>query len=75
MTEREGHTPLFAAVSRGWGRAVEHLIAKGAEVDVVDARGRTLIDVAMGLIGGRETTVSEDIAATLERHLATTQPQ
>jgi ankyrin repeat protein len=75
LTEREGHTPLFAAVSRGWSRAVEHLIANGAEVDVVDARGRTLIDVAMGRIGGRETAISEEIAATLERHLATTRPQ
>lgn len=69
LTDREGHTPLLAAVARGWGSAVERLIANGAEVDIVDARGRTPVDVALGRIGGQDTIVSEEIAAMLERHL------
>jgi ankyrin repeat protein len=71
MTEREGHTALFAAISRGWGRVVEHLIANGAAVDIVDARGNSGIDVALGRIEGRGTVVSEDIARYLQEILDT----
>jgi ankyrin repeat protein len=69
MTEREGHTALYGAVRRGWADVTEFLIANGAEVDIVDARGRTPIDVAMGRIGGRDNTVSEEIADRLRQHL------
>ena len=69
LTEREGHTPLLGAVSRGWIRMVEHLIANGAEFDIVDARGRTPVQVARGEIGGRQTTISEEVAVLLEDHL------
>jgi ankyrin repeat protein len=66
MTDREGHTALFAAVSRGWGQVVEHLIANGAEVDIVDARGTSAVDVALGRFEGRGAVVSEEIASYLQ---------
>jgi uncharacterized protein len=69
MTEREGHTALFAAISRGWGRVVEHLIANGAEADIVDTRGKTTVDVALGRIEGRGSVVSEEIAGYLQEIL------
>ena len=70
LTEREGHTPLLAAVGRGWERAVEHLIANGAQVDIVDGRGRTPVEIARAGVAGREASPSEDIAAMLEQHLS-----
>jgi ankyrin repeat protein len=66
MTDREGHTALFAAISRGWGRVVLHLIANGAEVDIIDARGNSAVDVALGRIEGRGVVVSEEIAGYLQ---------
>lgn len=65
MTEREGHSALFAAVARGWSDVVEFLIENGAEVDTVDARSRSPVDVALGMIGGRGNQVSGELADRL----------
>jgi ankyrin repeat protein len=65
MTEREGQTALYGAIKFAWTRVVEYLIAEGAEVDIVDSLGKTPIDAAMGRIGGRDNTVSEEIAEIL----------
>jgi ankyrin repeat protein len=46
MTNREGHSALFAAVGRGWSRVADFLIEQGAEFDVTDARGNTIVDMA-----------------------------
>ena len=70
MTEREGQTALYGAIRRGWVDVVEFLIDQGADVDIVDARGRTPIDVAMGNIGGRDNVPSEEIARRLRQHIA-----
>jgi ankyrin repeat protein len=67
MTEREGQTALFGAVKFGWKNVVEFLLSKGADPNVADALGKTPLDGAMGRIGGRDNTVSEDIAALLQR--------
>ncbi|HUF73776.1 MAG TPA: ankyrin repeat domain-containing protein [Gammaproteobacteria bacterium] len=69
MVEREGYSPLLAAISRGWGRVTEHLIANGVDVDVVDARGNSAIDVALGQTGGGETVASDEIATRLREIL------
>jgi ankyrin repeat protein len=69
MTEREGQTALYGAVRRGWASVAEYLIANGAEVDIVDARGRSPVDVALGRIGGRDNTVSEEVADMLRGYL------
>jgi ankyrin repeat protein len=65
MTEREGQTALYGAVKWGWRSVVEFLIKHGAEVDVVDARGKSPIDAATGNVGGRDNTVSQEIADLL----------
>jgi ankyrin repeat protein len=65
MTEREGQTALYGAIKFGWTRVVEYLIEHGAKVDIVDALGKSPLDAATGNIGGRDNTVSEDIAEML----------
>jgi ankyrin repeat protein len=65
VTEREGQTALFGAVKFGWANVVDHLLAKGADPNVKDALGKTPLDGAMGRIGGRDNTVSEEIANRL----------
>jgi ankyrin repeat protein len=65
MTERNGQTALFGAVKFGWARVVEYLLAHGAKADVVDALGKTPLNAALGQTGGRDNTVSEEIAALL----------
>jgi ankyrin repeat protein len=67
VSEREGQTALFGAVKFGWTNVVEFLLAKGADPHVKDALGRTPLDGAMGRIAGRDSTVSPEIAALLQR--------
>ena len=47
---------------------MQHLIERGAEVDIVDALGVTPLDAALGRIGGRDNTVSDGVAAILREH-------
>jgi len=68
MTEREGQTALYGAIKFGWERVVQHLIDRGADVDIVDALGKSPLDAALGRIGGRDNTVSESVAAILREH-------
>jgi uncharacterized protein len=65
MTDREDQTALYGAVKFGWSRVVSYLIDNGAEVDVVDALGQSPLDAALGRAGGRDNTVSEDVAQIL----------
>jgi ankyrin repeat protein len=65
MTEREGQTALYGAVKFGWTRVVQYLLDHGAKPDVVDSLGKTPLNAALGQTGGRDNTVSEEIAAML----------
>jgi uncharacterized protein len=65
VTDREGQTALFGAVKFGWTNVVEYLLAKGADPNVEDALGKTPLDGALGRIGGRDNTASEEVAALL----------
>jgi ankyrin repeat protein len=65
VTDREGQTALYGAVKFGWTNVVEYLLAKGADPNVKDALGKTPLDGALGRIGGRDNTPSEEIAALL----------
>jgi ankyrin repeat protein len=67
MSEREGQTALFGAVKFAWTRVVTYLIENGADVRVVDALGKSPLDAALGGIGGRDNTVSEEIAEILKK--------
>ncbi len=65
MTDREGQTALYGALKFGWTKVVQYLIDQGAEVDIVDALGQSPLDAALGRIGGRDNTVSEEAAAII----------
>ena len=65
VTEREGQTALYGAVKFGWTKVVEYLLARGADPNVKDALGKTPLDGALGRIGGRDNTASEEVAALL----------
>ena len=67
MTDTEGQTAIYSAASRGWTRVVEFLVAHGAEVDIVDALGRSPLDASLGRLGSRDTVVSEEIAEILRK--------
>ena len=66
MSEREGQTALYGAVKFGWTRVVQFLLEHGAAVDVVDTLGKSPLDAALGQAGGRDNTVSPEIAELLK---------
>jgi len=65
MSDRQGQTALYGAVKFAWTRVVEYLLEHGAQVDVADALGKSPLDTALGTAGGRDNTVSEEIAEML----------
>ena len=65
MTERGGQTALYSAAGRGWTRVVAFLVEHGADVDIVDALGKSPLDVALGRVGGRSAPGSEVVAEIL----------
>jgi uncharacterized protein len=67
MSERLGQTALYGAVKWAWPRVVEYLVERGAEVDMVDALGFSPVDAALGKTGGRDNTISEEVAEILRR--------
>jgi hypothetical protein len=67
MSEREGQTALYGAVKFAWTRVVQYLIDRGADVDIVDALGKSPLDTALGNAGGRDNTVSEEVAEILRK--------
>jgi uncharacterized protein len=44
--------PLHGAAFWGWNKVVEHLLSKGADINLKDSRGYTAVDYAMGRAGG-----------------------
>ena len=69
LIERRGQTALFGAVQWAWPRAAQYLIDHGAEVDIVDDKGASPLDIALGRAGSRDDRPSEEVAAVLERAL------
>ena len=65
MTDREGQTALYGAIRFGWPRVVDFLIDNGAEVDVVDALGKSPLDAASEGIDGRVDEVSDAVVELL----------
>jgi len=63
-------TPLDGAAFWGWNKVVEHLLSKGADINLADARGYTAVDYAMGIAqgnsrGGQRKDVHKDTADLL----------
>jgi len=46
MTNRDGQTPIFGAIKQNWPTVVDWLVAHGANVTLVDARGKNIVDAA-----------------------------
>jgi ankyrin repeat protein len=67
MTERDGQTALYGAVKFGWTRVVQFLLEHGARADIVDALGKSPLNAALGQTGGRDNTVSQEIAELLRK--------
>jgi ankyrin repeat protein len=65
MTDREGHSAIFSAASRGWTEVVAFLIERGAKVDVIDALGKSPLDAALSRVGGRTAPNAETVAQLL----------
>ena len=67
---RSGQTPLHGAAFWGWNDVCKFLLDHGADVNAVDANGKTVVDAAMGRAGGnsrggQRIDVHEDTAAFL----------
>lgn len=53
MTNRQGQTALYGAISLGWPKVVQYLLQHGANVNVKDDMGRTPLMAATHGAGGR----------------------
>ncbi|MGB6449726.1 MAG: ankyrin repeat domain-containing protein [Steroidobacteraceae bacterium] len=53
MTNRQGQTALYGAISLGWPKVVQYLLQHGAQVNVKDDMGRTPLMAATRGAGGR----------------------
>jgi ankyrin repeat protein len=63
MTDRQGQTALFGAVSNNWTRVAKYLLDHGARTDIKDAKGKTLLDALAADAGGRDTPADRPEAA------------
>ncbi len=74
MTAREGHNVLFAAAMQNWNDVVKYLVAQGADLALLDANGKSLLDAVKGQAGGRaDRPVSQETIALVESLLAEAQ--
>jgi ankyrin repeat protein len=67
ITDRDGQTALYSAAGRGWARVASFLVEHGAEVDIVDARGKSPLDEASSLVGGQPIPGSDKVVEILRR--------
>jgi uncharacterized protein len=65
MTERQGQTALYGAITRHWTPVVQYLLAHGAKVDVADDKGRTPLVAATSGVGDRGFAPDKDIIALI----------
>jgi hypothetical protein len=75
MTNREGHNVVFAAAMQNWNDVVKYLVEeKGADITVLDANGKSVLDAVKGQAGGRaDRPVSQETVALVESLLAAAQ--
>jgi ankyrin repeat protein len=67
MTNRQGQTAIYGAISENWVRVAKHLIDKGARLDIKDAAGKTVIDaLSAANAGGRENLAGEEMAKLIK---------
>ena len=67
MTDRQGQTALFGAISQNWTRVARYLIEQGARLDITDAAGKTVLDSLENKAGGRENTIGEEMVTLIKQ--------
>jgi uncharacterized protein len=67
MTDRQGQTALYGAISNNWTQVAKLLLDNGARVDVKDDAGKTLADALAGQAGGRDGASSEDMVKLIRQ--------
>jgi ankyrin repeat protein len=67
MTDRQGQTALFGAISQNWTRVARSLIEQGARLDITDAAGKTVLDALESKAGGRENTIGEEMVTLIKQ--------
>lgn len=61
MTDRQGQTAIYGAIGQNWTKVAKLLIDNGAQLDVKDAAGKTLLDALVAKAGGRDTPSNEQM--------------
>ncbi|HEY6454977.1 MAG TPA: ankyrin repeat domain-containing protein [Steroidobacteraceae bacterium] len=74
MTERQGQTALYGAITRHWTPVVQYLLAHGAKVDVADDKGRSPLMAATQGVGDRGFAPDKDIIALINQAVAAQKP-
>lgn len=70
MTERQGQTALYGAITRRWTPVVQFLLAHGASVGVADDKGRTPLVAATHGVGDRGFQSVKEIVAMISQAAA-----
>lgn len=76
--DAEGQTALMAAARLGWDQMVKHLLARGADPTLRDARGKTALDFARTPapgVGGRRGPADPGRTATVQILAAAAAPK
>ncbi len=67
MTNRQGQTAIYGAISENWVRVARYLIENGARLDIKDDAGKTVIDaLSAANAGGRENLAGEEMAKLIK---------
>ncbi|HEY4338964.1 MAG TPA: ankyrin repeat domain-containing protein [Steroidobacteraceae bacterium] len=75
MTERQGQTALYGAITRHWTPVVRYLLVHGAKVDVADDKGRTPLMAATQGVGDRGFAPDKDIIALINQAVGEQKPR
>ena len=66
LPERGGQSALFGAVQWGWPRVLQYLLDHGAKAVVMDDRGVSPLDAALGRAGSADNHPSPAVAKILQ---------
>jgi ankyrin repeat protein len=66
LQDRGGQNALFGAVQWGWPRVTQYLIDHGADVDIVDDLGASLLDAALGRVIFDDSLLSDEVTEILQ---------
>jgi uncharacterized protein len=75
LTNREGQNVVFAAAMQNWNEVLKYLVEeKGADITLLDANGKSVLDAVKGQAGGRaDRPVSQETIALVESLLTAAQ--